>query len=412
MTRTVFSGDEVPHIFASRSQDSGRNSNGTLYFRGDTLYSYRDSFPIARFYGDVVLWNDDKYSVTTSKHQAWAWRALHHFEVVKLPKLRDVVEILQMVYRANQTDKEWRAKYLAAAEKKALEYIESREEAIAEKEARLSKMRAEWRINTTRGEIAMHERACLFVWNTALGKKSDWRKTASVALAKARKVERKARYQRAMDQLAGTVDTFDLSRYEPDSTLDVRTALFRLENAARDLGYADSLAARRGDGFGESATWGDAKKVMGKAWAKKYRDAVEKLETLFRPVQERIEALRAEVDALDRAEKAEALEKWLSGESSRAPHLQRIACRVSGDEVQTTGGARVPLADALRVVEIAKRCRATSQEFTRDTFATGPYKGIRVSAAGDVVIGCHSLPWASISECVARFRPELLEGVA
>lgn len=405
--KTVFSGDEVPHIFATRSQDSGRNSNGTLYFRGDTLFSYRDSFPIARFFGDVVLLNDDKYSVTTSKHQSWAWRALHHFESITLPKLRDVVDILDQVYRAKQTDKEWRAKYFAVAEKKALEYIEGREAAIVENETRLKKARSEYRIAELRRAISMHENACFFVWNTALGKKSDWRKTASVELAKARKAERKARYDRALGQLIGAIDTFDLGKYEVQGK-DARETLFRLQNATRDFTYADSLGARRGDEFGGTATWADAKKLMPKAWIKEYRDNVAKLQTLIEPVETRIAELAAEVDILDRAEKAERLEAWLSGNSNTAPHLTRIACRVIGDEVQTSAGARVPLADALRVVDMAKRCRASGQAVKRDTIATGPYKGISISTTGDVVIGCHSLPWTSIQECALRFMPEVL----
>lgn len=405
MAKTVMTGREVPHIFATQSQDAGRNANGSLYFRGDTLFSYRDSAPLAKFYGDVVLWNDDSYSVTTSKHQAWARQALRHCTLISVPKLAEVLKILASVERAKSTDKEYGARYMAIAEKSALEYIESQDAAIAENEARIKKMRADWKVNEARGSISMREQACFFVWNTILGKKSDWRKKAGAELAKMRKAERVARYSRALVDLGAHVANFVAPVVDDDAS--PRQALWQMERDLRGLGYADSLGANRGDGIGASVTWQDAKTLMGVKWAQEYRAEVAKLESLYAPIQARIAELRAEVDALDSVENAEKLEVWLSGQSPNAPRLNRIYCRVIGDEVQTSAGARVPLEDALRVVELAKRCRANGESMARDTIATGSYKGIRISATGDVRIGCHDLPWASIAECVARFRPEL-----
>lgn len=401
MAKTVMTGREVPHAFATQSQDAGRNSNGSLYFRGDTLFSYRDSAPLAKFYGDVVLWNDDSYSITTSKHQSWARQALHHCTLISVPKLAEVLKILASVERA----KEHGARPCHVTEKSALEYIESQDAAIAENEARIKKMRAEWKVNEARGRISMHEQACFLVWNTILGKKSDWRKKAGAELAKMRKAERVARYSRALVDLGAHVANFSAPVIADDAS--PRQALWQMERDSRGLGYADSLGANRGDGIGASATWQDAKTLMGVKWAQEYRAEVAKLVALYAPIEARIAELRAEVDALDSVENAEKLETWLSGQSPHAPRLNRIYCRVIGDEVQTSAGARVPLEDALRVVELAKRCRANGESMARDTIATGPYKGIRISANGDVRIGCHDLPWASIAECVARFRPEL-----
>lgn len=392
MARQVFTGQEVPHIFASRSQDSGRNSNGTLYFNGPTLFSYRDSFPIAHFFGNVVLFNADSYSVTTSKHQSWARRALRQFESFEIPALRDVLEIIR-----------------TKSEKSALEYIESQIAAIDAHEAKLKRARSEWKINSIRGDIAKLENACAFVWHSALGKRGDWRNTSGAKLKKIRKDEKRERYTRAFNDLSARIE---MRRANPvpdayEGTPD-RRYIWQLENVVRDIMRADSLGARRGrSGVLQTATFTDAESIMGKRWADSYFALAAQLDDIAAPVHARIAELRPELERQEREENAEKLESWLSGQSAYAPRMSRIYCRVVGDEVQTSAGARVPLSDALRVVEIAKRCRATGEAFARDTFATGVHKGIRVDGKGNVNIGCHALPWDSIAECVARFAPEI-----
>ena len=48
----------------------GKNSTGSLFVEGDTIYSYGYHFPLARRHEDGIFWvNPDRYSVTTSKQQ-------------------------------------------------------------------------------------------------------------------------------------------------------------------------------------------------------------------------------------------------------------------------------------------------------------------------------------------------------
>lgn len=79
--RTVFTNDMVAHVWAQQSQSEGRSSNGQFYFRDSTIFSYRDSYPIARFVANngrrAVLFRNDSYSVTTSHHISLAKRAVH-----------------------------------------------------------------------------------------------------------------------------------------------------------------------------------------------------------------------------------------------------------------------------------------------------------------------------------------------
>lgn len=90
MARTTFPDYEVPHLWAHKAmqQADGRRSpgypNGRVFFRGDTIYSYGNHFPMAthkEFNGKpFVLVTDRKYSNTTSKHMWSVRKAISHLE--------------------------------------------------------------------------------------------------------------------------------------------------------------------------------------------------------------------------------------------------------------------------------------------------------------------------------------------
>lgn len=81
----VFSGDMVAHVWAQQTVDWGKRSDGRVYFRRDTIYSYGDHFPIARFVEHkgkrAVIFNARKYSVSTSKHQGMVRSALRGLNI-------------------------------------------------------------------------------------------------------------------------------------------------------------------------------------------------------------------------------------------------------------------------------------------------------------------------------------------
>ena len=66
--KTVFSSNEVAHIWAQQNQSVGRNQGGNIFFEGPTIYSYGGHFPMARFVDGAVLVTTRSYSVTTAKH--------------------------------------------------------------------------------------------------------------------------------------------------------------------------------------------------------------------------------------------------------------------------------------------------------------------------------------------------------
>src|SRR4051794_30005881 len=78
--RTVVDRDEVAHLWAHRTQEYARDRGSRFYFKGDTIYSYGEHFPIARhvYHGGhhTVLFTCRKYSPTTSTHKSCMRSAL------------------------------------------------------------------------------------------------------------------------------------------------------------------------------------------------------------------------------------------------------------------------------------------------------------------------------------------------
>lgn len=86
--KTVFSPKEVPHIWAQRSQPKGRNSEETIFFEDDKIYSYGHHYLMAMFHGQsLVLMNENNYSPTTVGHKSGCWQAIDHtkYKVIDVP---------------------------------------------------------------------------------------------------------------------------------------------------------------------------------------------------------------------------------------------------------------------------------------------------------------------------------------
>lgn len=80
--KKVVSSQAVTHLWAHRQQESARNSNGSLYFYGDTIFSYGAHFPIARHLDSgAIAVTTGRYSATTDGHVALVRRAIPDHEV-------------------------------------------------------------------------------------------------------------------------------------------------------------------------------------------------------------------------------------------------------------------------------------------------------------------------------------------
>ena len=387
--KTVYTGPEVPHIFATRPDAIARNANRTLSCENGTLYSYRA--PIAAWHAGKILISTEKHSVTTSKHQSWLRYAVRHLESVYLPDLRSVL--------GNRGHVESHAAYIAARAKEI--------DALRDK---LGRARSEWRKAAIGAEIAELESACAFVWKERAGQKSPW-ESAIAADKKARENAAKARYARARNELEAGLENAQRildgaqRRIERDPNAALSTPFYCLENAQRDIARIDSMGAAKGLGIGSTATFTDAARLMGKKWANDCTRLAVAILEFAESLQPRIDKARAAFDAAQRLENAERIAAWLAGERVAYPHGLPIACRViGGDTVETSRGARVPLDQALRLAALANDCRDAGRGMDLRGVAVGQYAGTRIDCDGTLVVGCHSIPWESISDAVARYE--------
>ena len=119
---------------------------------------------------------------------------------------------------------------------------------------------------------------------------------------------------------------------------------------------------------------------------------------------ERAEVRRQEAIAND----ANVLADWIAGKSDIRPRFQRTHfARVQGDEIVTTLGARVPVADAKKALPVVKRIvvAETPWQSNGATIKLGDFQIDRIDADGTMRAGCHLLTGDEVKRVI-----RILEG--
>jgi hypothetical protein len=114
---------EVPHLWAHKAQSEARNHQNSLYFRGDTIYSYGSHFAIARHARNAkdepaILLTTRAHSATTARHCSQVRQAIppnipvfRVAMVVNTPAAADVTRIVREAARnlgrAKQARSQW-----------------------------------------------------------------------------------------------------------------------------------------------------------------------------------------------------------------------------------------------------------------------------------------------------------------
>ena len=82
----TFNNGQLAHVWSAQTQEFGKNGNCSFYFTGSVIYSYNDSFPIAKIVKEnTILFTTDSYSTTTSQHCSNVRNAITHFTVFDVP---------------------------------------------------------------------------------------------------------------------------------------------------------------------------------------------------------------------------------------------------------------------------------------------------------------------------------------
>jgi len=104
-------------------------------------------------------------------------------------------------------------------------------------------------------------------------------------------------------------------------------------------------------------------------------------------------------------EAQERLQKWVDGAIDYCPsgYGQPIRLRIAGDELQTSRGARVPLAHAVKAFRVLKRLHDKGQAYQRNghTIHLGHFALDSLDTEGNVTAGCHTVQWAEIERVAA-----------
>jgi hypothetical protein len=99
------SNQKLVHAFATFQSYEGRANN--MFFKGSTIYSYGEHFPIATRTDEVTFFNLNKYSNTTAKHKSLVRSGLSRYdkiflECVYVPTISEIeYNILDKAHKYN-----------------------------------------------------------------------------------------------------------------------------------------------------------------------------------------------------------------------------------------------------------------------------------------------------------------------
>jgi len=403
MVKHVVNAATVLHFYANQSQSDARTPSYNLKFEGKRLWSYTTQvaeFVTLRNGSELLLINDSRYSVITSKQIRWLYQAASH-------KAKRGVKHFKLILSAIGSFKSVDA---------ACTVIQSIKSEIDDLEGKANRARSEWRKNDYCRQIAELKDTAEFIWHETTGENvGDIFETVKTRVNGFNREKAIAKYTKALADMQNAVnlpllDPIDFS----DREFPERAIYDRLESMTRLLPRDISADFA----FVDSAGLNEATRLMGKKYVPAYYKAQKAFAPLLAAFVERRKAAWDEYKRADDlrmkgwqarqdTENAEKLAAWLALESDYPPRVSVIQCRVKGAEVQTTQGARVPLSDALALVRLAKACRTSGKEYVAQD-RVGSFRLNRISANGDITVGCHYIPWDSIVAAMSRYMGEVL----
>ena len=350
--RHVFPTNEIPHKWAHQTQEEARNPQGNLYFRGPTLYSYRDSYPIARLFkkrgAALVLHVSDKYSVTTSGHCYAAQGATRHLPCITVPDVDPTSKWARDAHAQNLkhlTDEA--AKHLAKAQRVRRESaVHWRETAAADRLRDAETYSAFFGI---RRKVPAFPREA---WRAAVERAQ--RIESPDPVKDARKFKQKAARQAAARvALQGAFDAY----------------------CAEVATYNSALLAEKSRFPDAAQTWRDTGK-----WPQAATD-------LSRPYAGWKMSRKFKSAGFTMPERASF-------------YYEDGACllRVDGDQIQTSQGARIPTAHAERIWNLIRAVMARGEAYQHNGHSehAGDFRIDRVEVDGTLRAGCHVIEFAEL----------------
>ena len=193
-------------------------------------------------------------------------------------------------------------------------------------------------------------------------------------------------------------------------SFDVNKALGEYKTRAMDLAAQAKRARKQ-----SSKDWLNTRaadvleeaKEFAKAFGARFR--VASLDALAKAAIEaakRVAAERKECEERERAIALEDFKAWQAGTKNHCPYAYSKTAsggaylRVSndGNTLQSSQGAEVPLAHAIRAFKFIKLCRDNSKAWEKNghSLRVGNFAVDSIKASGDIHAGCHFIEWAEI----------------
>ncbi len=405
----------VAHVWANQSERYGRSNNGNFYFEGPALYSYGSHFLVGYIMPDgTALLNASGYSISTQRHKREASYALSYrgLRISNLTVLRTLLDDItgkrvrkdyaRRIIRENAASLQGEAgEYLTRAaglpartwpklEREAAKLAERAKAAEAKAAAVREAREIVYFADMTATDFADQLTAIVDSYNPEhhMGEIAKRLRRLKIA-AKARgySAKRLASLRTRESLVRASIATAGARKARRDARKALRANIATLRNEARQFTSATMVAsaarALSGDDIFPLAT----RQRLGAV-----ADSADAAIVLLREEERQRQIER------DRAKR----EAWLNGEGSGYVRFDSVhggaALRIKGDELETSHGASVPLAHAIKAFRFVKLCRENGRTWQRNgqQIRVGHFQIDSIDASGDFVAGCHRISWPEV----------------
>jgi hypothetical protein len=145
-------------------------------------------------------------------------------------------------------------------------------------------------------------------------------------------------------------------------------------------------------------------------WTNEYNDEMTARDYVYELAKARDakrELKRAEAEKLARIKATERLPMWEQGETvpTEGFHLLETALRLKGDTIETSRGARIPSADAIKLWPLLLRSHKTNKAIDCGlrSIQLGSYR-FNSFDGHTLVVGCHTITWPQLEKMAIKLN--------
>lgn len=415
------------HVWAQQQPEThtGQSSDGRIRFEGETIYSYGSHFPMARFIGEhqdrrVVLFNDEKHSVSTTAHQSDARYALNSLDIV--------IPVDTSFLQSPQDRKEIERIHIALLERVAADYGTARLEldafrAIFKPRGKVPADIVEWSrkraAEAARKAFAQKlseakRHAKRYFGNPQLSPENRAPIEGQTTYSIANKI---SQFNREVTALYSSRIVLATAKAPRKYVLACSATIKTLVEARKVWGAALTIAQQaeaREQRLETLRTWGSHRywhspADLGELWALAIAEGMPVAETIGREIQLR----QWELEVPETFKKPDysghrvTPEQWEAGKGSGYLGQFETLVRRKGDTLQTSRGAECPFPHAVLAYRGAVQCRSngTSWQTNGHKLRVGHFQVDRIDADGTLHAGCHTIGFDAMTRLAVKEVP-------